>query len=234
MNLWPTPTSDSACERSENYKQGGTPLIVAVRSSEKDPPPRPSQLDLFGESVAAGSSEARAMTVRSGQRCAMLVRLSKLQLADLAATFLGSARWNSAICFLNWREAATPGGRLLFQLTPSLPEELGGEMFLTPNAMDSLEPRSEAALLRQHENNRPGRTTHSTLREQIAYPPPNKIWPTPTEDDASNVFPKENRREGLVSVVNDAVDNNPNTQLGSLNPLWVEWLMGYPAGWTEV
>ena len=27
---------------------------------------------------------------------------------------------------------------------------------------------------------------------------------------------------------------NPSPQSGSLNPNWVEWLMGYPAGWTDL
>ena len=48
---------------------------------------------------------------------------------------------------------------------------------LTPNAMDSLNPREPEALMRQMEKNRPGRTTLSTLREQVAY---EGLWPTPT------------------------------------------------------
>lgn len=31
MQQWPTPTQDSAIERANKYKQGGTPLPVAVR-----------------------------------------------------------------------------------------------------------------------------------------------------------------------------------------------------------
>jgi hypothetical protein len=31
FGLWPTPTSDSATERTEKYAQGGTPLPVAVK-----------------------------------------------------------------------------------------------------------------------------------------------------------------------------------------------------------
>ncbi len=62
-----------------------------------------------------------------------------------------------------------------------------------------------------------------------------KMWPTPTVDDSSNVNPKANRRPGLVSKVNDAErDQSPAPIGGSLNPQWVEWLMGYPAGWTDL
>ena len=43
------------------------------------------------------------------------------------------------------------------------------------------------------------------------------MWPTPTA----------NRRDGLQS-------HGVNIVSGSLNPNWVEWLMGYPVGWTDL
>jgi hypothetical protein len=42
------------------------------------------------------------------------------------------------------------------------------------------------------------------------------LWPTPTA----------NRWDGLQS-------HGVNVITGQLNPVWVEWLMGYPAGWTD-
>ena len=57
-----------------------------------------------------------------------------------------------------------------------------------------------------------------------------QMWPTPTADDASNVNPKPNRFRGLVAAVNETV--TPNN--GKLNPAWVEWLMGFPLGWTDL
>jgi hypothetical protein len=39
--------------------------------------------------------------------------------------------------------------------------------------------------------------------------------------------PTANRRSGLQS-------HGVNVVTGQLNPTWVEWLMGFPAGWTEV
>ncbi len=50
-----------------------------------------------------------------------------------------------------------------------------------------------------------------------------KTWPTPTSADGMG-GPGSSGRDGgpnLRSAVN-----------GSLNPTWVEWLMGYPLGWT--
>jgi hypothetical protein len=56
-----------------------------------------------------------------------------------------------------------------------------------------------------------------------------KMWPTPTanEDAAGKPTGKMQRMLG----------NHPdvrNTGTGSLNPQWVEWLMGYPIGWTDL
>lgn len=42
------------------------------------------------------------------------------------------------------------------------------------------------------------------------------MWPTPTA----------NRRSGLQSHGRNAI-------LGALNPMWVEWLLGFPAMWTD-
>jgi hypothetical protein len=58
------------------------------------------------------------------------------------------------------------------------------------------------------------------------------LWPTPTVDDSKNVNPKGNRRPGLVSAVREAL-GNPSIG-GKLNPTWVEWLMGFPEGWTDL
>jgi hypothetical protein len=44
-----------------------------------------------------------------------------------------------------------------------------------------------------------------------------QLWPTPTAS----------RRSGLQS-------HGANAILGPLNPTWVEWLMGFPTGWTEI
>ena len=55
------------------------------------------------------------------------------------------------------------------------------------------------------------------------------LWPTPTKSDATrSTFSSEEKR----------YKNGRGLQLadqagGSLNPTWVEWLMGFPLGWTD-
>ena len=178
-----------------------------------------------------------------------------------------------------WRVKVTPLGRLVFQLRASVPttKEKESGLWLTPNAMDSLPPRSKEALKKQYQTNRKGRTTHSTLREQVVYPKPAQMWRTP--DAHSGRGPSSEKRmkmkleKKMPISINDqvahphlmwptpttrdykdsgkAVINSHRTSIlpvrvatkdkeqwvkggGSLNPTWVEWLMGYPSGWTDL
>ena len=53
-----------------------------------------------------------------------------------------------------------------------------------------------------------------------------KLWPTPTvQDAANNGGPSQYERNSLP--LNAAVG-------GALNPTWVEWLMGFPTGHTDL
>jgi hypothetical protein len=53
-----------------------------------------------------------------------------------------------------------------------------------------------------------------------------KMWPTPTAQDAkNNGAPSQMERN--TKPLNAEVG-------GALNPTWVEWLMGWPLGWTDL
>lgn len=63
------------------------------------------------------------------------------------------------------------------------------------------------------------------------------LWPTPIVDDASNCGGKSrvrNMLKGQYQGLNAFVVSNLGEPHGSLNPNWVEWLMGYPIGWTDL
>jgi hypothetical protein len=55
-----------------------------------------------------------------------------------------------------------------------------------------------------------------------------KLYPTPTVNDSKNNNPASQRTE-------NGRHSNPLNVVagGALNPAWVEWLMGFPLGWTE-
>jgi hypothetical protein len=52
-----------------------------------------------------------------------------------------------------------------------------------------------------------------------------KLWPTPTVQDASN-------NRGPSQMERNTLPLNAIAG-GALNPTWVEWLMGWPLGWTD-
>lgn len=57
-----------------------------------------------------------------------------------------------------------------------------------------------------------------------------KLYPTPTANDAKNATlpPSQCDRDSVPgALMRDGVT-------GSLNADWVEWLMGYPEGWTDI
>jgi len=78
---------------------------------------------------------------------------------------------------------------------------------------------SDAALLRRAAKGQ------QNLSEQIQITE-RGLWPTPTTQDASNNGgPSQHERNS--KPLNAEVG-------GSLNPTWVEWLMGFPEGWTDL
>jgi hypothetical protein len=82
-----------------------------------------------------------------------------------------------------------------------------------------------------------------------------RMWPTPTVQDAENDagpsqwsrnsdplnvavkrWPTPTSADGLGGPGNSGRDGGENLRTaagGQLNPTWVEWLMGFPAGWTD-
>jgi len=68
-----------------------------------------------------------------------------------------------------------------------------------------------------------------------------RLWPTASARDykdtpgmsQTGTNPDGTERTRLDQLPR-AVYAAENAQSGSLNPMWVEWLQGYPLGWTEV
>jgi hypothetical protein len=58
-------------------------------------------------------------------------------------------------------------------------------------------------------------------------------WNTPQAHDAKHLYSKA-KPSGQQMLSNQIYKNDPSTAGGKLNPVWVEWLMGFPAGWTDL
>jgi len=60
-------------------------------------------------------------------------------------------------------------------------------------------------------------------------------WPTPTCHDGTQVDPdphRDGRRK--QPCLGTLVNMTAGSRGGQLNPTWVEWLMGWPSGWTDL
>ena len=74
-------------------------------------------------------------------------------------------------------------------------------------------------------------TTHSmNLADAV------KMWPTPKSSDAKrgDSASERNRNTPCLPTEVHIQAGTTSQQTGKLNPTWVEWLMGFPLGWTDL
>jgi hypothetical protein len=123
-----------------------------------------------------------------------------------------------------WPRSGMTRSGIAYQLPRLAPTitEIGSGLFATPNTPDGMPPKSEKAIKREMEVTRKGRSQPANLRDQVTQ----QYWPTPTAHNGKEfACPSEYRR------------NTPTLSAqagGALNPAWVEWLMGFPEGWTDL
>lgn len=210
------------------------------------------QLTLFPEDshasrlVLPGSSEARKMTATSGQKWLGLSKNSG-PLGLLEKMLLESLEWHSPKYFLNWKPVGIGQGHFLFQLALSGLDTGDTESQLWPTPKASLRgdcpsernrrsPDLSAAVkmratpTAQDYKRRGPNSNQQGLPEQV------RMYNTPTAQDGPNsTFPKSQINRG--SLVGDVMREAGATEAkekGQLNPRWVEWLQGFPVGWTEI
>ena len=86
-----------------------------------------------------------------------------------------------------------------------------------------------------------GRTTvpPGSLAEQVQYgtATADMMWPTPRANKVIPMITDKNREKlanSNKSNLEEEVAGHCGQATGSLNPTWVEWLIGYPAGYTDL
>ena len=197
-----------------------------------------NQSDLFAGDIPAsllalpGSERARMMTATSGRNYSALHKRSD-PLGSCVRTLLDTSAWASTVCWLTWKAKATPAKRLLFQLVPSEPTT-GGTGFgfwRTPTSNSGGGCDVEALLSKTPRPSGARRTM--TLNHQVK---DQRLWPTPAARDYKGGRKLETLKEAGRNETNSLPDavNVANQATGSLNPQWVEWLMGFPEGWTDL
>ena len=93
-----------------------------------------------------------------------------------------------------------------------------------------------------HRNGTHGWNIGAAVKDSLSADPL-RVWPTPTTREYKGARSKEamekSGRNPMTNTLSDAVEAQSDYQTpkgrlaGSLNPTWVEWLMGYEIGHTE-
>ncbi len=218
------------------------------------------QLTLFREDshasllVQPGSERARMTTVSSGLKCSELYRKSG-PVGSLVKMLLESSVWSSTVCYLTWKPSTTPSKRLLFRLAPSTPriDGIGASLWPTPTT-DSVSERKTrykqgglplTAAVRMWptptardfksadinpKSKRPSQKTE--LNTAVI------LYPTPTTGaglcGGAGNYKQLKDLEKLGQITEEERRSMASGSGGQLNPTWVEWLMGFPIGWTDL
>jgi hypothetical protein len=165
--------------------------------------------------------QARAQeSTESGQACGPTWR------GSLAMFDPATSSWKTAQpslledlgeCSVTWpRSGMTADGQCweLPRLVPPTGETGSGWLLPTPSA--------------SHCETRPAKTWNpkSQSGRSLGCMAATGMWPTPTSHNAKE-----------TAAPSEALRNTPTLAAqagGSLNPTWVEWLMGWPLGWTDL
>jgi hypothetical protein len=233
----PAITTSTTLQQSDWLETELVELTLSAGDIPASPSPTPA------------SSEATKILATSGRRCAALLAKSD-PLGSLLKMLLVTSRWGSTRCSLTWKPMATPGGRLLFRLvqkTPPTSDSESGSWLATATATaNQLAPsmmkhkgcramwptprNSPASIYAETPDTQArremvhGKGRFSNLADAV------QMWPTPTSRDHKDTGDCANvPTNGLLGR-----EVGPSKEHGSLNPQWVEWLMGFPDGWTDL
>lgn len=195
------------------------------------------------------------MTARSGRKCSELYQ-KRGPLGLLLKTLLESSAWSSTIVRLQWKTDAvlktreqlfsletgwdtstkywrllnqsdTMSKRLLFRLSPSMPDTAEtGCGYLVPTPSTTEAPNKNA-------NTNGSKTTAEVAATDWS---PVTLWRTPQagEGNGGGANADARKDQGHQVYLMDQVASGKTSESGSLNPAWVEWLCGYPTGWTAL
>ena len=181
--------------------------------------------------VSPGSSEAQKMTETSGRSWLPLLKGYGLDgsLGRMCEALLTN-RWASSAAFLTWKASGIKPRHLLFQLAPSTPrtDETGSGLWATPRTSDVAAGRTL-----DEKGRRTSKSSNlvfgANLADQV------RMWPTPTAHlHKEGAYPAEYTRNTPTLTAEATESEGKPHSSGSLNPAWVEWLMGFPEGWTDL
>lgn len=194
-------------------------------------------------SLPPENGRALRMNATCGRKCAALLP-SCGPVGCLGKMLLDSSIWGSTKRSLTWQKRDTLFSHSYFRLAVSAHGMSASEllssrlMFPTPLASDNNTARDAASLdvfLSDNgifrKRNRNGAIWSLSLSAAVFY-----LTPVASDGFRSTLKPSAfnpAKKDGNLSA-QIISQEQPVSETAALNPDWVEWLMGFPKGWTDV
>jgi len=192
-------------------------------------------------SPPSGGEGAWRMNATCGRRCAELLPNCG-PIGCLGKMLLASSIWGSTKRFLTWQKRDTLFSHSYFRLAASARGMSASEllssrlMFPTPLASDKNTCKDAANLdvyLSDNgifrKRNKDGSIWSLPLSAAVYY-----LTPAASEGYRSTLKPEAFRDKSPATNLSAQIihQEKPLSEKAALNPDWVEWLMGFPQGWT--
>lgn len=217
--------------------------------SRSDKTMEPSQLSRFGLTCAVLTA-LRGEALLTWYRAGFPVRTSQPPapaLASTAADQVCGAKWHESSVKFDPTTSSWKTHRCLWEedlhwssvTLPAWGMTRSGVVYQRQTAARPISatgsgswPTPTASLGSKGARTTPRRTPHGkSLIEAVAA----RSWPTPVASMAKGSSPRSLTRRSGASRAKDRLDHAVMaSDGGQLNPTWVEWLMGWPSGWTDL
>ena len=214
-----------------------------MRKQDLKPSPSFPAASPVSPSPPPESGGALRMNATCGRRCAELLP-SCGPIGCLGKMLLASSIWGSTKRSLTWQKRDTLFSHSYFRLAVSAHGMSASEllssrlMFPTPLASDKNTCKDAANLdvfLSDNgifrKKNRDGSIWSLSLSAAVYY-----LTPAASEGYRSTLKPEAFRDKSPATNLSAQITHQekPLSEKAALNPEWVEWLMGFPQGWTAV
>jgi hypothetical protein len=147
-------------------------------------------------------------------------------------TSQGTLAWGSDEFSETWPRAGMTVAGIAYRLPPSAPRTYAIASSSSQDAPSRwpTATTSDAYTDKMRSTQQKEGSMHSVTLAQAV-----QRWPTPRAALADRrnhkVWKRPNGTQNLENVV---ANRDPSAIGGKLNPTWVEWLMGFPIGWTDL